>query len=324
MEYGPLLIAALIAGGLAVLVGSGRILVRGGGALAVRLGVSPLLIGLIVVGFGTSAPELTISVQAALSNAPGIAVGNVIGSNTANILLILAAAALAAPIAVEPRAFRRDGPALALSMLAVAGALVFLPMNRITGALMLGLLGAYIAVSYFTDRRKKDPNTERHVKSAGQAPRGGRLPVALALTALGLTGVVAGAWLLLEGAVALAEDLGVSQTVIGLTVVAVGTSLPELAATVTAARRGEGDMALGVIVGSNIFNGLGILGAAALVAPFEVPARMMGVDLWVMLAASAILIGFAVTGWRLDRREAAIMIGLYAAYTIWLFLTAAD
>ena len=322
MDHSLLVTLAMIAGGLVVLVAGGESLVRGASGLAFRLGVSPLLIGLVIVGFGTSMPEMTTSVQAALSGSPGVAVGNVVGSNIANILLILAIAAIIAPVAVEPRAFRRDGTALALSMIVVAGVLAFLPMSRMTGAILFALLLVYIGVSYVIDRKLNDAGAALHAGEAEMARPPARLSVSSLLTAIGLIAVIAGTWLLVTGAVDLASGIGVSDAVIGLTVVAVGTSLPELVATVLAARKGKGDMALGTIVGSNIFNGLGILGAAALARPFEVPARMIGLDIWVMLAASAVLIVFAVTGRRIDRREGAIMLALYVAYTIWLAMNA--
>ncbi|TRO97195.1 calcium/sodium antiporter [Glycocaulis profundi] len=323
MEPSLPLAAAMIAGGLVLLVASGEALVKGAGGLALKFGVSPLLVGLVIVGFGTSMPEMTTSVQAALSGSPGVAVGNVVGSNIANILLILAVAAIIAPMAVDGRAFGRDGPALAAAMVIVAGALAFLPMGRLTGAALFALLIAYVLASYVIDRRLKDAGAALHASEAQAVAPAARAPVAAAMTLAGLIGVIGGAWLLVTGAVAVAGGLGVSEAVIGLTVVAVGTSLPELAATISAARRGQGGMALGTVVGSNIFNGLGILGAAAMAAPFTVPARMIGLDLWVMLAASAILIGFAVTGWRIDRREGALMLALYIAYTAWLAASAA-
>lgn len=323
MEPSLPLAAAMIASGLVLLVASGEALVKGAGGLALRFGVSPLLVGLVIVGFGTSMPEMTTSVQAALSGSPGVAVGNVVGSNIANILLILAVAAIIAPMAVDGRAFKRDGPALAASMVIVAGALAFLPMGRITGAVLFALLIAYVLASYVIDRRLKDAGAALHASEAQAVARAARAPFAAAMTLAGLLGVIGGAWLLVTGAVTVAGGLGISEAVIGLTVVAVGTSLPELAATISAARRGQGGMALGAIVGSNIFNGLGILGAAAMAAPFTVPARMIGIDLWAMLVASAILIGFAVTGWRIDRREGTLMLALYIAYTAWLAATAA-
>ncbi|MCW5725080.1 MAG: calcium/sodium antiporter [Maricaulaceae bacterium] len=307
----------LITAGLVLLAAGGEVLVRGAVGAAARLGVSPLLIGLVLVGFGTSAPELTTSVQAALAGSPGVAVGNVVGSNIANILLILGVSALVAPIAVAPAAIRRDGAALAFTQIAAAAALLLSPLGRTSGVLLIVMLLAYAGISYWLDRRG-GPAAKLHGDSAGAAPKPERLAIALALFAAGLFGVIFGAGLLVDGAVGAAQALGVSETVIGLTVVAVGTSLPELAASLAAVRRGQGDLALGNIIGSNIFNATFILGAAALARPLPVPAMIASFDLWVMLGATALLLAFAWTGRRIDRREGAILLALYAGYIAWL------
>lgn len=299
-----------IGAGLALLVAGGESLVHGASGLARRLGISPLLIGLVVVGFGTSTPELTTSIAAALRDAPEIAVGNVIGSNIANILLILGLAALLRPIRIDPRPFRRDGSALAISALAGAGALAFVGLERWVGAALLAGLAVYLLVSWLTDKDRSAPQGE-----AAPATRpAGRLWVEITFLAAGFVGVIAGAGLLVDGAVSAATALGVSQAVIGLTIVAVGTSLPELAASLSAARRGEGDIAFGNIVGSNIFNILGILGITALVSPLQVTGGLAGSDLGVMLAASALLLVLAIWKQRLSRLHGAIFLVLYAAY----------
>ncbi|MEQ8404253.1 MAG: calcium/sodium antiporter [Oceanicaulis sp.] len=307
-----------ILAGLVLLVAGGDALVRGATGLAKTLGVSPLLIGLVVVGFGTSMPELTTSVAASLSDSPEVAVGNVIGSNIANILLILAVTALLAPVAVQPRAFRRDGAALAIASLIAAGAVAFLPFARLTGLILFAALIAYVVFSYIADTRTKDAAAELHAGEAGTVkPAGGPLVSSLLLLA-GLAGVVGGAALLVDGATTLAGAAGVSEAVIGLTIVAIGTSLPELAASIAAARKGQGDLAFGNVIGSNIFNALGILGLAAVAKPFDLAPGAFGMDLLVMLGAAAALIAFAVTGWRIDRREGAILLLAYAAYMAWL------
>ncbi|MGJ3230990.1 MAG: calcium/sodium antiporter [Oceanicaulis sp.] len=309
---------AFILAGLVLLVAGGDALVRGATGLARALGVSPLLIGLVVVGFGTSMPEMTTSVAASLSDSPDVAVGNVVGSNIANILLILAITALLAPIAVQAQAFRRDGPALAIASLIAAGVVAFLPFARVTGLLLFAALIAYVVISYIIDTRTKDAGAELHASEAETVtPAGGPLVSTLFLLA-GLGGVVGGAALLVNGAVTLAAAAGVSEAVIGLTIVAIGTSLPELAASVSAARKGEGDLAFGNVVGSNIFNALGILGVAAIARPFDLAPGAFGIDLLVMLAAAGALILFAVTGWRIDRREGVILLLAYAAYMAWL------
>lgn len=309
---------AFILAGLVLLVAGGDALVRGATGLARALGVSPLLIGLVVVGFGTSMPEMTTSIAASLSDSPDVAVGNVVGSNIANILLILAVTALIAPIAVQSGAFRRDGPALALASLAAAGVIAVLPFARLTGFALFAALIAYVVMSYVLDRRTGDAGAQLHEGEAAMVtPAGGPLISTLFLLA-GLAGVVGGAALLVDGATTLAAAAGVSEAVIGLTIVAVGTSLPELAASVSAARKGEGDLAFGNVVGSNIFNALGILGVAAVARPFDLAAGAFAIDSLVMLAAAGALIVFAVSGWRIDRREAVILLLAYAAYMAWL------
>lgn len=314
----------LIAGGLVLLAIGGDILVRGAVGTASRLGVSPLLIGLVLVGFGTSMPELTTSVQAALSGSPGIAVGNVVGSNIANILLILGAAALLSPIVVAKGVLTRDGSFLALSQIALAAALLLTPVGRTTGGLLFAGLIVYIALSYWLDQRAKSGAADLHAAEAESvAAPTSRLGVSLLLLAGGLAGVVIGAKLLVDGAISIAEGFGISDTVIGLTVVAVGTSLPELAASVAAAVKRQGDIALGNVIGSNIFNALGILGATAMIRPIDVPASILQSDVWIMLGAAALLALVAATGRKITRLEGVVLLVLYAGYTGWLAIGAA-
>ena len=309
-----------IIAGLIALVLGGDALVRGASGLARALGVSPMLVGLVVVGFGTSAPELTTSISAALQGAPAVAAGNVVGSNIANILLILGVSALIAPIAVDQAAFRRDSTVLVLATLLVAALLAFAGVSRLAGAALAGGLLAYVIGSYIADRRGRSAAGDLHAAEADLiAPAQSALTAGVMLVA-GLVGVVGGAALLVRGAVALAGAAGVSEAVIGLTIVAVGTSLPELAASISAARRGQSDIALGNIVGSNIFNALGILGVTALVQPFSAGAGLAVLDLFVMIAAALVLIAVALSGWRIDRREGAMLLTGYAAYLMWLAL----
>jgi cation:H+ antiporter len=305
--------------GLVLLFGGGEALVRGAVAIARRLGVSTLVIGLTLVGFGTSAPELTTSLQAALADRPGIAVGNVVGSNIANLLLILGVSAVIAPLAVNPAALKRDGAMLVAATLAVGALLVFDMLGRLPGIAMLAALAGYVVYVYLAERKSADASAELHAQEAEAVPpTGWSLAVALALG--GLVGVVGGAWLLVEGAVAIATRAGISEAVIGLTVVAVGTSLPELATSAIAARRGQGDVAFGNLVGSNIFNLLGILGATAVVAPIPVPPEVIRLDVWVMGAVTALTLALAATGRRVSRVEGAVLLVLYAAYIAWLTL----
>lgn len=305
-----LTMTAFILAGLVLLVAGGESLVRGATGLAARLGMSPLLIGLVVVGFGTSTPELTTSITAALDNAPDIAVGNVIGSNIANILLILGLAALVRPMAVDPAPFRRDGTALALSALLGAGLIAVFGLERLSGAILLAGLLAYLVISWRTDTASVPAasNTGTAVMPSGRLVRD------IAFLAAGFAGVIGGAWLLVEGAVAAATALGVSQAVIGLTIVAVGTSLPELATSLSAARRGEGAIAFGNIVGSNIFNILGILGITALISPLRVTGSLAGQDLVIMLAATGLLLITVFWRRQIARITGALFLLLYAAY----------
>ena len=305
----------LIAAGFATLLLGGEVLVRGAVGVARRAGLPPLVIGLTLVGFGTSMPELLTSVNAALVGAPGIAVGNVVGSNVANILLILGVAALMAPIAVDRAAFRRDAASLILATLLAGALLATGALGRTAGLILVAGLAAFLFATLRSGGGIAEPDE-------AEGPMPGRA-ASWALFGGGLAFVILGADLLVRGATGLARDLGVSEAVIGLTVVAVGTSLPELVTSVVAARRGQAGVAFGNVLGSNVFNLLGILGATALVAPIAVPAQIVAVDLWVMAAATAALVGFAVSGWRISRREGAALLLAYAAYLGWLAAAAA-
>lgn len=309
------MLIAEIAAGLVLLLLGGEFLVRGAVAVARRLDVSPLLIGLTLVGFGTSTPELVASLEAALAGAPGIALGNIVGSNIANVLLILGLAALVAPMATDARAFRRDGPVLlgasALLILACLGG----TLGRWPGLAFLALLAAYTAATYVSERRRPTPATALHGAEAELvAPAGWPLWRGLAVALAGLAGVLIGASLLVDGAIALAHRIGVPDTLIGLTLVAVGTSLPELATSLVAAARRQGAVAFGNIVGSNIFNILGIAGVTAVVRPLPVPPELLGRDLWVMLAATLVFAAFAMTGHRVARWEGALLLAGYGGY----------
>lgn len=304
-----------LAAGLALLFGGGEALVKGAVGLAARLGVSPLLIGLTFVGFGTSTPELVASVEAALIGAPGIAVGNIVGSNIANILLILGISAMVLPMATTKAAFRRDGAVLVGASLLLLAVVLGGTLSRAAGAVFVLLLAAFVVFTYLTERRRHDASAVMHESEAADAASPGMgVPLALVLAVGGIAAVIVGADLLVGAAIEIAAAFGLSEAVIGLTLVAVGTSLPELATSVMAALRRHGDVAFGNLVGSNIFNILGIGGAAALVSPLAIPPEVIRLDIWVMLAAAALLVAFAVTGWRVNRVEGAILLAAYAAY----------
>jgi cation:H+ antiporter len=307
--------------GVVMLIVGGDAFVRGSVAIAQRMGVSPLLIGLTLVGFGTSAPELVTSVQAALTGSPGIAVGNVVGSNIANVLLILGVAALIRPIRTTPAAFKRDGSMVVLSALACAGVVLLGEVGRAMGAAFLLALAVYVGLTYRHERRTPDAGAALHADEAALRVRPMAPWAAVGLTALGLVLVLFGANRLVAGAVELARTAGIPETIVGLTIVAVGTSLPELVTAVMAAVRGQADVAFGNVVGSNIMNVLGILGATALIQPLAVPAQIAVVDIWVMLAVTALLVAVAVTGSRISRREGAGMLVIYLGYVGWLVAT---
>lgn len=307
-----LLFAAL---GLALLGLGGDLLVRGAVNIAAVMGVSPLFTGLVLVGFGTSMPELATSIDAALRGSPGIAAGNVIGSNIANILLILGVTALLRPIPAEPRSFRRDAPVLAVATLAACAAVLWGGIGRLPGLAFLTMLSAYLGWTYRLERRREDEPARLHADEGAllQAP-GRTLRSALILTVAGLVGILVGADLLVDASIAIAGALGIPEAVIGLTVVAIGTSLPELATSIVAALRRQTDIALGNVIGSNIFNLLGILGTTALVSPLDLAASALAIDAWILLGVTALLLLFALSRARIVRLEGAAFLALYAAY----------
>ena len=303
--------------GLVLLLVAGDLLVRGAVVLARRAGVSPLVIGLTLVGFGTSLPELLASLQAAMIGAPGIAVGNVVGSNVANILLILGVAALMFPVSCEAPGIRRDLFVLFLATLAAVALLHWGQVPRGVGIALVGSLLCYTGGAIFLDRREYATVRLRQEEAdlAGDIPPG-RLGVVGAgvLTLVALAGVTLGARLLVNASVVLALRWGVSESLIGVTVVAIGTSLPELATSVMAALKRESDVALGNIIGSNIFNILGILGTTAAVSPITVPAEISGRDTWVLALASLALIGVVVGLRQVPRVLGFVFLVAYGVY----------
>ncbi len=300
-----------------MLTTGGEALIRGALAAAHRFGISPLLSGLVIVGFGTSAPELVVSVDAAVSGRPDIALGNVVGSNIGNVLLILGLCAMITPLAVRPLALRRD------AVVVVAASLLFLllaggsALARLDALFLLAALAAYLVWAYLSERSGTIPSAEMHVAEGEEVHELPRSPVMVLLAVgLGLLLLIGGSKVLLLGAVSIAGELGVSEAVIGLTLVAVGTSLPELSISVLAAVRRHADVAVGNILGSNIFNLLGILGVSALLQPLPVPARMLEFDQWAMLGTALLLILFLFTGRRLSRLEGALLLLGYVLYLV--------
>lgn len=312
--------------GLVLLIVGGELLVRGAVQIATGLGVSPLVIGLTLVGFGTSTPELVTSVQAALSAAPGIAYGNIVGSNIANILLIAGIAALLSPIIVASSALKRDGLVMVAVAVAFAAAAAVMPMGRGVGAIFVLALAGYIFLAFRQERAAAPDHGAVYDKSLAlqevdpalappTSPKGTLLTSVL-IAIGGLVLVVFGGKLLVDGAVSLARGFGISETVIGLTIVAVGTSMPELVTSVVAGLKKQGDVAFGNIVGSNIYNILGIGGFTALIAPGVVPAEIVSFDNLVMIGVSLALLAFAWTGLRVARWEGAVLLIGYLVY-VW-------
>lgn len=311
----------LVLGGLVLLAVGGELLVRGAVGLSRRLGVSPLLAGLTIVGFGTSTPELVTSVQAALRGSPGIALGNVVGSNIANILLILGISALILPLAVRREAFRRDGIALLACTLAATGVVLLGEVTRLMGALLLAGIVAYVVIAYRGEKQAAPVEAEMHVHMAEDAApeKPANAAILIGFVVGGLIAAIIGANLLVEGAIALARSFGIPEAVIGVSVVALGTSLPELIACVVAALRKHGDVALGNIVGSNIYNVFGILGLTAIVRPLSVPDELIRLDIWVFLATTLVFLAFLRSGWRLSRIEGGLFLVAYATYCAVIF-----
>lgn len=310
--------------GFVLLIGGADLLVRGASRLASALGVSPLVVGLIVVGFGTSAPEVAVSVGAVLAGSGDIALGNVVGSNIANVLLVLGIAAALSPLAVERRVARWDVPlviaaSLLLAVLALDGA-----VGRGDAALLLALLAAWIVHTVRSSRRDLAAARSALPAPAGAAREPRRIPWNLGLVAVGLGMLVLGSDFLVGAATAMARALGVGPLVIGLTIVAVGTSLPEIATSVVAAFRGERDIAVGNILGSNLFNILCVLGLAGLADPGGVPVdpRALSLDLPVMIGAALVCLPLFLSGSRVSRLEGLLLLLAYAGYTAVLVLEA--
>jgi cation:H+ antiporter len=313
-----------VAAGLFLLLAGGDALVRGAVGLAKLLGVSPLVISLTIVAYGTSAPELLVSLDAFLSGAPDIAVGNVVGSNIANILLIVGCGALLAPMTWQRGAMRLDTTV----MLAASAALVLLGLGSglltvWSGSAMLMLLAAYTAWHYRTARRLwartvggDGLHTEALNSTQAMPSRPWRPLLALFC---GLIGVIAGSHLLVTGAVGLARSFGISEATIGLTLVAVGTSLPELSTTIVAACRRHADVALGNVVGSNIFNILGILGLVPVFGTLRIPESMIAVDLWVMLGITVLFVAWMTARRSIGRGLGALSLIAYAAYILYQY-----
>ena len=323
----------LLLAGFGLLIAGGELLVRGSVAVAERLGVSPLIIGIVLVGFGTSMPELVISVQASLAGSPGIAVGNIVGSNISNILLIVGFSALLSPLTISSRALRRDGAVVVVSCLFFTALAFVAPLSQPIGAAFFVCLAAYL---YYACRQERlAPETGHSAAFEMSEARGELMPesqttdaatesafnrlLPFLMALAGLATIILGGRLLVNSAVALATELGVTEAVIGLSIVAIGTSLPELVTSLVAARRGHSDVAVGNVMGSCIYNVLGIGGVVGLLAPTGFPEQIIRYDNLVMSAAALALVLAAANGGRITRLEGSVMFACYIAYLYSLF-----
>ncbi|MFV0367935.1 MAG: calcium/sodium antiporter [Hyphomicrobiaceae bacterium] len=323
--------ALLLLTGFVVLLSGGELLVRGSVRIAQIAGMSPLLIGLTLVGFGTSAPELVTSVQAAMAGSPGIAIGNIVGSNIANIMLILGVAAALSPMLVATNALYRDGMIVLLSAIIFNGIGIFLPLSRPVGAVLLMMLLAYLYYAYRQERTVARPEGHTAAYDRAEAredvhavngPLEGRgrtvlrtdVMAALLVAVGGIVLVIIGGKLLVEAAVSVARTYNVSEAVIGLTIISVGTSMPELATSAVAAIRKHSDVALGNIMGSNLYNTFGIGGATGLLSPTIIPDEIVRYDNLVMLGATIAMLFMARTEFRLSRLEGLALLSCYAIY----------
>ncbi|WP_428697944.1 calcium/sodium antiporter [Stappia sp.] len=316
-------------GGLVVLIVAGDVLVRGSVGIAEKLGIPTLVIGLTIVAFGTSAPELVISLGAALDGLPGIAVGNVVGSNIANVLAVLGLPALFAATACCENGATRN----AIFMVAVTGIFIGMafhsPISRLDGGILLLLLAVFLWDSVRATRKHRAQNAGaaavetgccdddtpfEEVEGVPESPA-----LAILFVVLGMIGLPLGAHFTIEGASALARNWGVSDAVIGLTVVALGTSLPELMTSLMAAVRGHAAVALGNVIGSNVFNLVAIMGITAVVIPVEVPAEVLRFDLWAMLACALLVLAFSAMRVTIRWPSGIILCALYGIYIFMAF-----
>ena len=305
----------LVIAGLGLLLAAGDLLVRGAVALSLKLGIPVLIVGLTLVAFGTSAPELLISIDAALSGVPDIAIGNVVGSNIANVLMVLGVPAVISTIHAIGNGSRRSFvQMLAASVLLIVLA-AFGPLHYWQAAVLLAIFGLIMS-DMFREARAAPSSVVEEVKELGSRMNAGKMWLYLIA---GVVGLPLGAHLLIEGAVGISRELGISEAVIGLTMVAIGTSLPELSTTVAAALRGQADVAIGNVIGSNLFNILLILGVTSLFGPIPVGPEFLARDLWVMLGCSLLLAPFVLRGVPMGRMAGALFLLLYAGYIYVLF-----
>lgn len=309
-----------VIGGLIALAWGADRFVAGAAALARSLGVSALLIGVVIVGFGTSAPELLVSGSAAYQGNPGLAVGNALGSNIANVALVLGMAALVAPLAIHSRILWQEIPLALVSMLAVGVVLYDLALDRIESVVLLCLLGLFLVVLVIRGRKERADIYSRELEHA--IPPAEAVGPAVLWTLTGLIVLLVSSHILVEGAVSIARAFHVSDLVIGLTIVAVGTSLPETAAALASARKNEPDIAIGNVLGSNTFNMLGVIGVAGTIRPSTVDGLALYRDWVVMTAVFVLFVLFAWGVGKINRFHGVLFLAGYATYLAYLGLSA--
>ncbi|MBX3422342.1 MAG: calcium/sodium antiporter [Pirellulaceae bacterium] len=318
----------MLVAGLVILTAGAELLIRGATKLAVVCGISPLVVGLTVVAFGTSAPELVVSVQSAYLGKPDVALGNVVGSNIFNILFILGISALIVPLRVSQQLIRLDVPLLVLVSL-IMGAMAYDGLiGKLDGLLLASGLVAYTAFAVVKSRKEEAGIRAEYEAEFGPVEKSSGLSSILknlALIAVGLAMLILGSRWFVEAAVDIARSLGISELVIGLTIVAVGTSLPEVATSIMAAIRGERDIAVGNVVGSNLFNIMSVLGIASLASPqgIAVSRDALQLDIPIMIAVTVACLPIFFTGNTIARWEGGLFFGYYIAYTVFLILNAA-
>jgi cation:H+ antiporter len=318
----------MFVGGLIALVLGAELLVRGASKLAMSFGISPLVVGLTIVAFGTSAPEMAVSVGAVLNGQTDIAIGNVVGSNIFNVLFVLGLSAIITPLVVNMQLIRQEVPIMLGASLLLLALVLDGTLSATDGALLFTLVVAYTVFLILQSRAETRASQQEYVAEFTPAPPGSwdaRLPVQLALIAAGLAMLVLGSDWLVTSSVVFAKALGVSDVVIGLTIVAAGTSMPEVATSVMAAIKGERDIAVGNVVGSSTFNILACLGLAGMASGgqgLQIPASVLHFDIWVMLAVALACLPIFITGREISRWEGAIFLFYYAAYAAYLVLAA--
>jgi len=319
--------------GLVILYFAAETLVQGASSMALRLGITPLIVGLTVVAFGTSAPELVVSLAAVYTDSDAISVGNILGSNIANLALILGISAIIRPITVSNEVIQREYPVMLAASILMVGLSYDGMISRFDGAMLVGCMVAYLAYMGVMARKVMRTGKEEGAAltvledleelgglesdDSSGAPSNVK---DMARVVVGIIGLSGGAKLMVDSAVVIASDLGISQLVIGITIVAIGTSLPELATSIVAALRGESDIAVGNVVGSNVFNILSVLGIVACIKPISVSGEAVTYDLWVMLGVTLLVWPVMWSGKRIARGEGILFVILYITYSVWLFV----